>query len=999
MKLSIIQTSKTLFLTVLFSFAVIITFAQDPSAIFELESTSQGVLVPRMSSGERTNITNPANGLLVYDNTENIFYFYDSNEWIPIKGAERLDSEIYPECVGDMPIGNFPRAPQKKGNYLYIPNEGNEKLEIVDVSDPVNPVLASDISLGFTPIHLDINGDFVFVTNQLGEYISVVNITDPLSPSLESQFNLTGSYVNPYNISVNASHAYVSMSGSDILKVIDISNPAALSFVTDFSLGAAPIQSELVGNILYLLTNNHELKVINITNPASPIIITSFPLSISGLSDIKVSDDYAYIISDANSQLEILDISNPSSPVSLNVHNHAEQYPIGLDIENNLLCVKFATSGLEIIDVSDPMNIVVEETFFPDSDGGIEVKDNHAYVPTYTGLKIYSIGNPIQTHALKPDGELTTGPWMQLDDNAFTYNKVVVGDQFADPSSILDLESSNKGLLIPRMTNAEIQAISNPASGLQVYSTDDNCLNVFNGDKWLQNCGSDISNNSSVPPVTQSWMQINDFDLGFFEGVSFVHNNEAYLMPGSSGQSHIYKYDQQSDTWNYTGNTLPTIDGIKRSVAFVVGNFAYIGTGEDNNSLWATDQIWEYDLINDGLYEIPGGFVDEREEAVAFAVGNYGYLGTGKDYNGQYQDDFYKFDRGSYTWSPISNYPGGAIQGGVSFTIGNYAYVGTGESAGNYLKTFFKYDPNTDSWTPIADFPGVGRIDAVAFVIEGEAYVGSGYDGFSTTSDFYKYDPNTDSWTQIDDAILSLSAGVGFSLESNGYIGTGNTGINSLYKLSPDHYSLQHNYNSEIEWVETNLENILSQGNDAGNHKITNVANPVSAQDAATKAYVDANDSVNDADSDPNNEIQDLVDVIQQGNSAGWNIITDVLPPVFYDDVATKGYVDSESEQSLSLNSPWTDYGGSFKGGVYYKDNGRVFLDGLINRGTAFVVNEVICTLPAAYAPAETIILSAFQQGSVFRVDVLTNGDVILRTTSGDVYHWLSLSGMNFSLK
>ncbi|SNZ02009.1 hypothetical protein, partial [Flagellimonas pacifica] len=50
--------------------------------------------------------------------------------------------------------------------------------------------------------------------------------------------------------------------------------------------------------------------------------------------------------------------------------------------------------------------------------------------------------------------------------------------------------------------------------------------------------------------------------------------------------------------------------------------------------------------------------------------------------------------------------------------------------------------------------------------------------------------------------------------------------------------------------------------------------------------------NVDDADSDPNNEIQDLEDVIGEDASAGNNAITNLADPTNAQDAATKNYVD-----------------------------------------------------------------------------------------------------------
>lgn len=57
----------------------------------------------------------------------------------------------------------------------------------------------------------------------------------------------------------------------------------------------------------------------------------------------------------------------------------------------------------------------------------------------------------------------------------------------ADGSAMLDVKSTNKGFLAPRMTEAQMLAIATPAEGLLVYCTDCNTsgsLKFYNGESW-----------------------------------------------------------------------------------------------------------------------------------------------------------------------------------------------------------------------------------------------------------------------------------------------------------------------------------------------------------------------------------------------------------------------------------------------------------------------------------------------------------------------------------
>lgn len=68
-----------------------------------------------------------------------------------------------------------------------------------------------------------------------------------------------------------------------------------------------------------------------------------------------------------------------------------------------------------------------------------------------------------------------------------------------DNSAMLDIKSTNTGLLIPRMTQNQIALITSPANGLQVYCTTDQKLYLFTGSHWKEVAfGSAII----VPPFT-----------------------------------------------------------------------------------------------------------------------------------------------------------------------------------------------------------------------------------------------------------------------------------------------------------------------------------------------------------------------------------------------------------------------------------------------------------------------------------------------------------------
>ncbi|MBN8542149.1 MAG: tail fiber domain-containing protein, partial [Deltaproteobacteria bacterium] len=66
----------------------------------------------------------------------------------------------------------------------------------------------------------------------------------------------------------------------------------------------------------------------------------------------------------------------------------------------------------------------------------------------------------------------------------FNTGSIGVGTTTPNASALLDVASTTKGVLLPRMTTVERDAIATPANGLQIYNTTTSALNYYNGSSW-----------------------------------------------------------------------------------------------------------------------------------------------------------------------------------------------------------------------------------------------------------------------------------------------------------------------------------------------------------------------------------------------------------------------------------------------------------------------------------------------------------------------------------
>ncbi len=152
-----------------------------------------------------------------------------------------------------------------------------------------------------------------------------------------------------------------------------------------------------------------------------------------------------------------------------------------------------------------------------------------------------------------------------------------------NPSALLDINSPNKGLLIPRMSTAQRKAIAAPAAGLLVFDLDKSTIYLFDGEKWQAMLFSNSAANN--PPIGRS---ASNGAAGDKFGASVSISGD-YAIVGAANkdigtktkQGAAYIFVRQGGTWSQqvilTAADGAANDNFGNSVS-ISGNYAIVGS-------------------------------------------------------------------------------------------------------------------------------------------------------------------------------------------------------------------------------------------------------------------------------------------------------------------------------------------------------------------------------------------------------------------------------------
>ena len=65
-----------------------------------------------------------------------------------------------------------------QGNYAFIANNGTDKLQVVDISNPTAPLLVGDINIGTFPENVFVQGNYAYITNAGNNELEIIDVSE-----------------------------------------------------------------------------------------------------------------------------------------------------------------------------------------------------------------------------------------------------------------------------------------------------------------------------------------------------------------------------------------------------------------------------------------------------------------------------------------------------------------------------------------------------------------------------------------------------------------------------------------------------------------------------------------------------------------------------------------------------------------------------------------------------------------------------------------------------
>ncbi|WP_299361625.1 tail fiber domain-containing protein [Winogradskyella sp.] len=646
---SLRSTLKYTAFTLIWCAGIMLSYAQigintetpNTSSALDIVSTDKGMLTPRMNTGQREAISNPANGLVVYDTSTASFWYYDNSEWIEIRNStQTLNPQ---DLLGNIPESNFScleEIGQSSSSNIQSVAIHNDRafvlpantpvLNVGSISDPFNPSLGNGLLLadalsGVLNSQIEVSTDLAFVmlnnfvNGNSDDLLAIVDISDPESSVVIN----TVAIGNAGNVNIALADNFVFTIDSSEFRIYDRSDPLNLNI-----LGTAipngnnePFGIVVSNNYAYSIHKSATsgfLEIFDVSDSTNPNAISLLGIGNSPIG-MDVSGDFVYIVDDESNDLRVIDVSTPSAPNEVGSLNIGD-VPTSLDVSGDMAYVG-GTSGLNLIDISDPTTPILFNSVSSSQLNDVDVFGSYAYTGSNDGVKVFQLSCIYSTAVDPLSGALIATNLDNYMDN--------LGDHIAT----MDVDLANFDITNANQLNVSNAVVENNArlgnislgneSLVQSVSTQTN--NGFTTTPWVYTNAIEAQGerNDEATLITIG----NDGVYGADDEIHLVTNGNSRLMVDANGDvstsGNLSTTDISASTANITTLNIDNVEveNNARLGDISLGNESLVQSVSTQTNNGFTTTPWVYT----NAIEAQG---ERNDEATLITIGNDGFFGA-----------------------------------------------------------------------------------------------------------------------------------------------------------------------------------------------------------------------------------------------------------------------------------------------------------------------------------------------------------------------------------